>query len=127
MTEPRPTEPLPRPPANDPAGVPWPGGTGCRDGHGPPHNPALHPRWGQVPSLSNALIGAGVLAVLLVLAWWLLPDTAAVVVTALALLGLVVSAAIQAALGHRGRCWRARSWRWWLGPLGALLDPFDTG
>lgn len=46
---------------------------------------------------------------------------------ALLIVGLVVSAGTQAFLGHRGACWAQRTVRWWLGPLGALLDPLDLG
>lgn len=71
-------------------------------------------------------MGALLILLALALLGWLLP---AVLPWALLLvvLGLVVSAAIQAALGHRGRCWAQRTIRWWLGPAGALVDPFDAG
>ena len=103
------------------------GGTGCRHGHAPSRNPTLHPRLGMVPSASNAVLGAVVVGVVLALAWWWFPGGWALALTALAALGLAVSAVAQLAMGHRGRCWAERTVRWWLGPAGAMVDPFDVG
>jgi hypothetical protein len=37
----------------------------------------------------------------------------------------VVTALVQLALGHRGVCALRRTQRWFFGPAGALVDPFD--
>jgi len=103
-----------------------PGPIRCRGGHVEGH-PAHHPRWGQVPSASSAVIGGlGVAAILTVL-WLWFPRAIFWGVLALVGLGLLASAAAQAFLGHRGACWGQRTVRWWLGPLGALADPLDVG
>jgi hypothetical protein len=55
------------------------------------------------------------------LAWWV-PASRPWIPLVLALWG-ALTLAVQAALGHRGRCLARRTVRWWLGPPGALLDP----
>ncbi|MFZ9988501.1 MAG: hypothetical protein ACO3ID_07660 [Candidatus Nanopelagicales bacterium] len=98
----------------------------CRQGHHVGH-PTEHPRWGNVPSASATVIGAlGSLAVL-ALAWLWLPRGFFWALVGLAIAGLAVSALAQVALGHRGMCWAQRTIRWWLGPLGTLVDPLDVG
>jgi hypothetical protein len=81
----------------------------------------------MVPSLSNAILGAAMMIAVLVVAWIFLPAGWTAALGVLALAGLAVSGAVQAALGHRRRCWVERTLRWWLGPLGAFLDPVDLG
>ena len=120
----RPTAPLPWPPWEPTADDA--GGTGCRHGHRATRSPAVDPVLGFVPSRSNAWFGAAVYLALLGLAWWLLPGYWWWLLVAL-LLGLIASAAVQWLIGHRGRCWARRSWRWCLGILGALVDPVDQG
>ena len=102
-------------------------GSGCRGGHEDARNPTLHPRWGQVPSASAAVIGGlGITAIIVVCAI-VFPPGVALVLAGLVALGLLASAAIQALLGHRGACWAQRTVRWWLGPIGTLADPLDIG
>ncbi|MEZ5115501.1 MAG: hypothetical protein R2737_04455 [Candidatus Nanopelagicales bacterium] len=134
MGEPRPTLPLPEPersggPGSAAGDEPTSdaGGTGCRHGHAPTRSPVIHPRLGMVPSLSNAIVGLVVLVLAVGVTAWLLPPVVAAVLLVLAALALAFSAAVQLALGHRGRCWAERTVRWWLGPIGTLLDPFDVG
>jgi len=89
--------------------------------------PDDHPRWGYVPSASAVVIGilglAGVMAVI----WIWFPRGLFWGLVALVIVGLCVSAVVQAALGHRGMCWLQRTIRWWMGPVGAMVDPFDLG
>lgn len=100
---------------------------GCRAGHDQPRSPASHPRWGQVPSASAAVIGGlGVTAVIIVCAIFF-PPAIAIVLVGLAVVGLLASALAQTLLGHRGACWAQRTVRWWLGPIGTLADPLDIG
>jgi hypothetical protein len=99
--------------------------TRCRGGHVSGH-PAHHPRWGQVPSASSAVIGLIVAGAVLTVCWIWLPGLVLPLVLLL-VAGLAASAAAQAFLGHRGACWGQRTIRWWLGPVGTLLDPFDLG
>ncbi len=97
----------------------------CRGGHIPGH-PAQHPRWGQVPSASSVVIGMVGFAVILAICWIWLPGLFWPLI-ALLVVGLIVSAAVQALLGHRGACWAQRTVRWWLGPVGTLIDPLGIG
>jgi hypothetical protein len=101
-----------------------PGGTGCRDGHHEHPSPAEHPQLGLVPSRTSSWFGAVVLLVVIGLLWWLLPGAR---IWVLAVLGSwwILTGAVQLALGHRGRCALRRTQRWFFGPAGALLDPFD--
>ena len=65
--------------------------------------------------------------VLLVLAgalWWFAPGLRLWVVAALGMWWLV-TLTVQLALGHRGACLVRRTGRWFFGPVGALVDPFD--
>lgn len=98
----------------------------CRGGHNPGH-PEQHPRWGQVPSASSVVIGGLGLAAVLVVIWIWFPHGLFWGLLALVGAGLVVSGAAQAFLGHRGPCWTQRTLRWWLGPVGTLVDPLDLG
>lgn len=98
----------------------------CRGGHIPGH-PAQHPRWGQVSSASAVVIGALGLALVLIALWLWFPLGIFWGLLGLLALGLVASACAQAFLGHRGACWTQRTIRWWLGPVGALVDPLDVG
>jgi hypothetical protein len=101
---------------------PGPGGTGCRDGHRPRPSPVEDPELGLVPSRTATVLGGLVIAlVCAALAWWV-PAARPWIPLVLALWG-ALTLAVQAALGHRGRCLARRTVRWWLGPPGALLDP----
>lgn len=91
-------------------------GTGCRAGHEPGAE-LLEGKLGKVPSRKTTRIGVGLLIWLLFgivflsnLLWLLL-----------ALIGgatwLTLSAAVQRRSGHRGHCWRSRSWRYAWGGL----------
>lgn len=72
------------------------------------------------------MIGALVVALGLGLEAWLWPAAVPWTV-ALLLAGLLLSALVQLLLGHRGACWLRRSVRWWLGPIGTLIDPIEMG
>jgi|GEM_PF-6589487 hypothetical protein len=76
--------------------------------------------------MSATIIGFAVAGVLLAVCGIWLPGLfwAAVL---LLVAGLLASAAVQASLGHRGTCWAQRTIRWWLGPVGTLIDPFGLG
>jgi len=98
----------------------------CTAGHDQPRNPTHHPTLGLVPAASSVVFGGGLFVGLLLLEAWLLPGiivwTLVVIVAA-----LVVSTITQLMLGHRGWCWLWRSLRWWLGPVGSLIDPIEAG
>ncbi|MEK9663959.1 MAG: hypothetical protein VW082_04990 [Candidatus Nanopelagicales bacterium] len=79
-----------------------------------------------MPSASSAVIGLIVTGAVLTVCWIWLPGLVLPLVLLL-VAGLAASAAAQAFLGHRGACWGQRTIRWWLGPVGTLLDPFDLG
>ncbi len=99
-------------------------GTGCRAGHAARPSPDVNPVLGMVPAKSATWFGAVVLILVVGLLWWLLPATRIWVL--LGLLGWVVAVlSIQLALGHRGSCLLRRTVRWFFGPIGALVDPFD--
>ena len=100
---------------------------GCTFDHASDRNPTHHPRWGLVPALSSTVIGALAAAALLVVSALWLPVVVTVLLLTVLGAGLLVSATAQAFLGHRGRCWAERSIRWWLGPVGSVVDPFDVG
>jgi hypothetical protein len=75
-----------------------------------------------VPSRTATVLGGLVIALVgAALAWWV-PASRPWIPLVLALWG-ALTLAVQAALGHRGRCLARRTVRWWLGPPGALLDP----
>ena len=92
--------------------------------HDEPPSPARHPQLGLVPSRSSTWFGAVILAVIVSVLAWLAPGLrpwlVAVLGTWWGLTGLV-----QLALGHRGSCAVRRAGRWFFGPVGAVLDPFD--
>lgn len=121
----QPTEPL-RPDEEPTEVIRDPRGHGCTAGHDQPHNPTWHPTLGLVPSLTNVIFAVVLIGIVLGLEAWLLP---ALIPWTLGLLvvALAVSALVQALLGHRGSCWLWRTLRWWLGPVGALVDPVDAG
>ena len=100
------------------------GSSRCHHGHAERPSPVEHPQLGMVPSRTSTWLGAAVLATVTGVAWWLLPPAHAWIV---AVLGVwwVLTALTQLALGHRGGCWLRRTMRWYFGPAGALLDPFD--
>lgn len=98
----------------------------CRAGHDQPDNPTWHPSLGLVPALTSVIFAVVLLLVVLGLEWWLLPALIGWTL-GLLLLGLLVSAVIQLLLGHRGWCWMWRTLRWWLGPIGTLVDPLEMG
>lgn len=110
MSEQRPTRPVPS--------------ARCRDGHPVRPSPGVHPVLGMVPAQSATWFGAIVLALVVGLLWWLLPAWHTAVLVVLAGWVLVVLL-VQLALGHRGGCLVRRTVRWFLGPVGALVDPFD--
>lgn len=98
----------------------------CRAGHDQPDNPTWHATLGLVPALTSVILGALLLAGVLGLEAWLWP-AALPATLALIVFGLVVSAVAQLLLGHRGTCWLWRTLRWWLGPVGNLIDPVEAG
>ncbi len=100
---------------------------GCAVDHSAERNPTHHPRWGLVPALSSTVIGGAVLVIAIGVSITWLPTMVTSTLLIVMILALALSAACQAILGHRGRCWATRTVRWWLGPLGSLLDPFDAG
>lgn len=99
---------------------------GCTAGHDQPHNPTWHPTLGLVPSLTNVIFAVILIVVVFALEVWLLPAALPWTI-ALLIMALIVSGLVQALLGHRGTCWLWRTLRWWLGPVGALVDPVDAG
>jgi hypothetical protein len=100
-------------------------GTGCTGGHPTRPAPDVNPVLGMVPARSSTWFGGIVLLLAVLLANWLLPD-AALPWIALGLAAWFLAVVlIQLALGHRRSCLLRRSVRWFLGPVGALLDPFD--
>ena len=110
----------------DPSSVVLPsGGTGCHRGHSPRPAPDVHPELGMVPARSACWLGAVVLVLAVLLLAWLLPDAALPWIAGVLLAWFLVVLLTQLALGHRRRCLLRRSVRWFLGPPGALIDPFD--
>lgn len=101
-------------------------GTGCVRGHGPRPSPDVNPVLGMVPAKSSCWFGAVVLVLVVGLLVWLLPDAAVPWIAAALAAWFAVVVLVQLALGHRGSCLWRRSVRWFLGPIGALLDPFDS-
>lgn len=99
---------------------------GCVHGHDQPNNPTWHPKWGLVPAATSVVIGALIIAIVLALEIWLLPQFIPWTVALIAL-GLLVSFVVQLWAGHRGQCLRIRTLRWWLGPIGSLFDPIEAG
>jgi hypothetical protein len=99
---------------------------GCRRGHQRPVPIGHHPQLGLVPSRSSVVIGALAWGLALFLVARFLPAWALEVALLASLAGLVVDVAVQTAAGHRGWCWVRRVGRWYFGPIGALLDPFDS-
>lgn len=98
----------------------------CPGDHGEARNPTLHPRLGMVPAMSSVIIGAVALGLVIGASsvWF---SAALPYLFGLILLGLLASFAVQLALGHRGRCLVNRTLRWWLGPIGSLIDPIEMG
>ncbi|MCH9815534.1 MAG: hypothetical protein K0U64_03635 [Actinomycetia bacterium] len=103
-----------------------PAGARCKHGHDQPRNPTIHPTLGMVPAVTSVIFGGIVVVVILLIELWLIP---ALLVWTLAILGLglAFSAIVQLVLGHRGKCWFYRTLRWWLGPVGSFIDPFEMG
>ena len=101
------------------------GGTGCRRGHAPRPAPDIHPELGMVPARSACWLGAAVLVLVVLLLNWLLPDEARPWIALVLVAWFLVVLLTQLALGHRRSCLLRRSVRWFLGPVGALIDPFD--
>lgn len=101
-----------------------PSPSGCRDGHPDRRIPGFDPDLGMVPARTSAWFGAVILVAVSVAGWIWLP---AVRVWLVAVLGSwwVVTGLVQLALGHRGSCALRRTMRWFFGPAGALVDPFD--
>jgi hypothetical protein len=109
----RPTVPLHRPPR-------------CRAGHDQPRNPTWNPELGLVPALSSVIVGGILVALAMAAAWWLFPPALPWLI-GLVVVGLIFSAAAQLLSGHRGTCLLRRTLRWWLGPIGSLVDPIEMG
>lgn len=80
----------------------------------------------MVPAMSSVIFGVVFVGLVAALLWWLLPWALSFLAAAL-VLGLGLSFGIQLWLGHRGACLRTRTLRWWLGPLGSIIDPLDLG
>jgi len=101
-----------------------PSSSGCRDGHPDRRIPGYDAELGMVPSRTSTWFGAVILVVVAGAIWIWLPG---VRTWLLAILGSwwVVTALVQLALGHRGVCAPRRTMRWFFGPAGALVDPFD--
>lgn len=99
---------------------------GCHAGHDQPHNPTWHPTLGSVPALTSVVFATILVTIVLGVEVWLLPSFVPWTLGLLAL-GLLVSAIVQFLLGHRGTCWLWRTLRWWLGPIGTLVDPIEMG
>ena len=99
-------------------------GDGCVGGHDQHRNPTHHPRWGLVPAKSSVVFGIILIAAVAGLLWWLAPWLLPFLAAAL-ILALGISLGVQLWLGHRGRCLRIRTVRWWLGPIGSLIDPME--
>jgi hypothetical protein len=99
-------------------------GSRCVAGHDEPPSPARHPELGLVPSRTSTWFGAIVLVLLAGAVAWFAPGLRAWVV---AVLGTwwTVTLLVQLGLGHRGACLLRRTGRWFFGPVGAILDPFD--
>ena len=118
-----PTEPLR--PDDQPTQILAPGRR-CTAGHDQPHNPTWHPTLGLVPALTSVIFAIILVGIVVAVEAWLVP---ALIPWTLALLaiGLVVSGIVQFVLGHRGACWLWRTLRWWLGPIGSLIDPIEMG
>ncbi|MFN8125846.1 MAG: hypothetical protein U0R64_04980 [Candidatus Nanopelagicales bacterium] len=100
--------------------------SGCHAGHDQPHNPTWHPTLGLVPALTSVIFALVLVGLVLAAEWWLFP-VAVPWTLALLAIGLVASAIVQWVLGHRGWCWWWRTLRWWLGPIGTLVDPLEMG
>jgi hypothetical protein len=98
----------------------------CRGGHEQQRNPTFHPTLGLVPPLTSVVIGGLVAVALLLLERWLVPVLLPWTIAVLAV-DLLVTAIVQLVLGHRGWCFLWRSLRWWLGPIGSLIDPIEMG
>jgi hypothetical protein len=106
-----------------PARVP---GASCKSGHDQPDNPTWHPTLGLVPAMTSVVFGAMLLVAIFALEIWLLPVLIGWTVALLAF-GLFLSGIAQFALGHRSSCWLWRTLRWWIGPIGTLVDPIEMG
>lgn len=96
----------------------------CAAGHDDPPAPGRHPQLGLVPSRTSTWFGAVVLALVSGLVWWFAAGLRPWVVAVLGTWYVVVLL-VQLGLGHRGGCLLRRTGRWFFGPVGALLDPFD--
>jgi hypothetical protein len=101
-----------------------PPSSGCRDGHPAILSPAHDRELGMVPSRTSTWFGAVILVAVSSAALWWLPAARGYVLAALGC-WWVVTGLVQLALGHRGRCALRRTLRWFFGPAGALVDPFD--
>jgi hypothetical protein len=127
-SEPKPTAPISReqPTTTIPA-EPAPATNAlCKHGHDQPRNPTIHPTLGMVPAVTSVVFGGIVIVIILLIELWLLPSFL-VWTLAILVLGLIFSALVQLVTGHRGKCWFYRTLRWWLGPVGSFIDPFEIG
>lgn len=79
-----------------------------------------------MPALTSVVVGVIVVLGVFWLEGWLLPQAVPWTIALLAV-GLAFSATTQLLLGHRGMCFVWRTLRWWLGPIGSLLDPIEMG
>lgn len=99
------------------------GGTGCVGGH--PRGAELDAgRMGTVPTARTTWIGLGLLVWILggalLLGWAKWASLGAQV----AILWLGLAALVVRSMGHRGRCWRTRTWRHaWGGLVPVGADP----
>lgn len=97
-------------------------GTRCLRGHDP-GSEMVEPRLGKVPGQRITRIGVG----LIVWALLGLAFLTNLLYISLALIGAVlwqsISALVQRRAGHRGHCWRTRSWRYAWG--GIVPTPRD--
>lgn len=101
----------------------WPGeaeylvlGTGCRAGHDEGEE-LIEPRLGKVPSRRMTRIGVGLLVWVLLGLVFLAPVGWTGLALIAGLLWLGFSGIVQRRSGHRGHCWRTRSWRYAWGGL----------
>lgn len=91
-------------------------GTGCKQGHEPGLE-LIEPKLGKVPSRRLSRIGVGlILWAMLGMTFLPNPNWLALALV-LSVLWLIFSGFVQRRAGHRGHCWRTRSWRYAWGGL----------
>lgn len=97
-------------------------GTGCTAGHEPGHE-LLTRRLGRVPSKRLTRIGLGLVVWCFLGSLFLAKGKWAQLAIELIVLWLALSAVVQRRAGHKGRCWRTRSWRHAWGGLVPVAAP----